>query len=151
MIQEFAAAWGENQAKLKEYISKNPTRCYDSYKRLLESVFNEVINPYLEGKNVGTYDVSKIVEIDHGDYQGCFIYIIPMKTYQPTPDEYIITYADYGSCSGCDTLQHILGWCEGDDERPNEEQTRELMQLCLNLLQRCKQPYEEEYWQDDVD
>lgn len=150
MIKEFAAAWGENQAKLKEYISKNPTRCYDSYKRLFESVFNEVINPYLEEKGWATYEVDKIIEADHGHYQGYKIYLIPQKTYQPNPHEYVITFADYGSCSGCDTLLHILGYCNGD-KRPNKEQTRELMQLCLNLLQRCKHLYDEEYWKDDVD
>lgn len=154
MIKEFTAAWGENQQKLREYIMGNPVKCYDNYKRLLEEVFNKVINPYLESQGDCTYDVDKIVEIDHGHYQGDYMYVIPKKVYQPSPEDYVISYADYGSCSGCDTLLHILSGIRSDEKGfwiPNNEQVSEFMTLCLNLLQRCKQPYDEEYWKDDVD
>lgn len=74
--------------------------------------------------------------IQDGEYHGTGIYILHRINYEPTISDYIYTYADYGSCSACDTLQEILGY--NYDEKPNEQQVQDLMRLALHLLQRCK-------------
>jgi hypothetical protein len=52
------------------------------------------------------------------------------------PDNYWATKVYYGSCSGCDTLQHILAYSE---ESFNEQQINDLMTLSLHMLQRMKE------------
>lgn len=44
-----------------------------------------------------------ITELDHGDYQGTLLYVIPSSAYQPSDYWYVMV--SYGSCSCCDTLQ----------------------------------------------
>ena len=73
--------------------------------------------------------------VDDGDYQGTEIFIMPLDEYQPDIENYIYTHTYYGSCSGCDTLQHISMY---DDELPNEVQIQDYMELALHLLQKCK-------------
>lgn len=72
--------------------------------------------------------------IDNGDYQGTQIFLIPLKTYQPSVEDYVYTNTYYGSCSGCDTLEAIN---EYDDDLPREDQVSDYMILALHLLQRC--------------
>ena len=86
----------------------------------------------------GSFDIGNLHEIDDGDYQGTLLYIIPKKTYQPSYWEYVATYVYYGSCSGCDTLLGILSYGE---DLPNEVQVKEYAELCLDILQHCKYPF----------
>ena len=78
--------------------------------------------------------------IDNGDYQGTQIFLIPLDVYQPDVNQYVFTNTYYGSCSGCDTLQGILYRYY---ETPDENQIKDLMQLALHLLQKCKMLKEE--------
>ena len=64
-------------------------------------------------------------------------------------DEYLITFVDYGSCSGCDTLLGIQMcipdriYCESDDEFTSLKRRtiEDFMTLCLHLVQHMKKPY----------
>ena len=140
MIQEFAEAWGENQTLLRAYLALNKQSEYDDYEKLFAALFNYVINPYLKSKGKTEYGVDDITKIDNGNYQGTLLFLIPKDSYQPSYDEYVISYVWYGSCSGCDTLMGINHYIT--DVTPSDEQLSEYMQLCLNMLQRCKYAFE---------
>jgi hypothetical protein len=100
---------------------------------IVEKVLNESDDTY------NKYDIENMAVLDHGEYQGTQVFIIPKYKYQPNAYDYIITYAYYGSCSGCDTLQGINDYSNGI---PNEEQIDDYMTLCLHLIQRMKPLYE---------
>lgn len=142
MVKLFVEAWDANKGSLEEYFKTTEMKQYDKYEELVRLLFEKVVNPYLEDLGY-SYNTDMIHVIDDGDWQGYQLFVIPIKTYQPSAFEYVITYTGYGSCSGCDTLMGIQHYGE---ELPNEEQVKEHMTLCLHLLQRCKIPFSiEEY------
>jgi hypothetical protein len=133
MIQEIVIQWEENKVKLEEYFRTTKQEEYSkSYKQILTKVFELCIQ---KADEYSGFDVSKMTVIDDGDYQGTEIFIIPKDTYQPSVGDYVITNTDYGSCSGCDTLQRI---CSYEDDIPTEDQVKEYMTLSLHLVQKLK-------------
>ena len=147
MIKEFVLAWDANKEKLSEYIASHTQEECADYERIVNMLFEQVINPWFEENKPDDYvfDIENIHEIDDGDYQGTLLYMIPMKTYQPSYWQYVATYVYYGSCSGCDTLQaiHAMNWNYDDDDEnfPNKDQVKEYVDLCLEILQHCKYPF----------
>ena len=136
MIQEFVKAWDANREALREYIRTHNQEEYDEYAKLVKILFDVVINPYFKYDPCNlSYNTDAIHVIDDGDYQGSLLFIIPHDIYQPAPVNYVLTYCDYGSCSGCDTL---LGISLYQDGLPTEEQVDEYMKLLLHMLQNCK-------------
>jgi mRNA-degrading endonuclease HigB of HigAB toxin-antitoxin module len=140
MIKEFVESWDKHKDELKEYFKNNTQGNYSYYEDIVKLLFEKVINADLED-DYDKFDVEKIKIIDDGDYQGTRIFILHKNSYQPGILEYVYTHAYYGSCSGCDTLLAILDY--NYDEKPNEQQVEDLMQLALHLLQRCKYMEEE--------
>lgn len=145
MIKEFVVAWDTYKDKLEEYIKMHEQKEYDSYEALVKLVFEHIVNPHMKAVYMdiwdGPYkgfDISKLVEIDHGDYQGTLLYMIPFDTYQPSAREYVYTFVEYGSRSVCDTLQGILdSEYDYSHGRPSESQVKDYMNLCLYILQNC--------------
>ena len=76
-------------------------------------------------------DANKIHEIDDGDYQGTYLYVIPQEAYQP--NRYWFVYVAYGSCSGCDTLEYIQ--CDEDANRRIDN----YMTLALHIVQNIQE------------
>ena len=74
-----------------------------------------------------------ILSIDHGDYQGTLLFIIAASGYQP--NKYWFVKVDYGSCSGCDTLEGIRCYSDGP---PSDAQVADYMTLALHILQGIK-------------
>ena len=140
MIKEFVESWDKHKDELKEYFKNNPQSEYCDYEDIVKLLFEKVINVDLED-DYDKFDVEEIKVIDDGDYQGTRIFILHKNSYQPGILEYVYTHTYYGSCSGCDTLLAILDY--NYDEKPNEQQVEDLMQLALHLLQRCKYMEEE--------
>ena len=138
MIKEFVLAWDANKDKLSEYIASHKQEDYNSYEKIVKMLFEQVINPYMKSQHKIDFDVDKIHEIDDGDYQGTLLYMIPTASYQPSYWEYVATYVYYGSCSGCDTLLAISDY--GYD-LPDADQVEDYVELCLNILQHCKYPF----------
>lgn len=97
MIQQFVDRWNSRRETLREAWSASPPDCYET---LVRDVVSKILNPESES---GEPDAANVVEIDHGDYQGTYVYVIPEVGYQP--DMYWVVKVYYGSCSGCDTLQ----------------------------------------------
>ena len=123
MIPEFVTAWdrrkGEVEAKIK---AKHP----ESYGELVRWVV-EILN---DDASYQSPDPERIVEIDHGEYQGTLVFVIAEDGYQPSTYWAVRVY--YGSCSGCDTLQSISGY---SDDLPTDVQVADYMTLALHVLQ----------------
>lgn len=138
MMKIMLEQWNKNEGLLKQKLSELET-FPESYFDLVKLAFDTVYNHDLR-YNRYELDCSKITEIDNGDYQGTLLYLIPYTVYQPSEYEYLMTYVDYGSCSGCDTLQNIESMGEYG-EAPTEGQQKELLGLCRDILQNTIKPY----------
>lgn len=138
MIKIMYELWDKNKEKLRNVLrcDENLNSC--DYDYLVKLTFDAIFN---DGDNYskGQLDTNSITTIDDGDYQGTYLYLIPFVTYQPSEHEYLMTYVDYGSCSGCDTLQHIQSL--NYDAKPTEKQLKEYMLLCLDLVRNTIKPY----------
>lgn len=125
MIQEFVNCFIASEIKTKVEITEH----FDDYKSLVKKVI-EIIS------DKDTYedpDPNRVHEIDDGDYQGTYIYLIAAKGYQPS--DYWLVDVSYGSCSGCDTLQSTRGYSE---DPPTEEQRDKYWTLMLHVVQKLR-------------
>ena len=129
-------AWDNNNHKLKEYFRGTMQEEYNSYlgllKKTIEIIFPEEVDEYREFR----LDPERITEINHGEYQGTLVFVIADDSYQPNADGHWYTSINYGSCSGCDTLEAIRNY---SDELPNEDQVEAYWTLCLHMMQKIKQ------------
>ena len=48
MIKEFVEAWEANKDKLEDYFRNTEQGAYDEYLKIVEKLFEKVINPYYE-------------------------------------------------------------------------------------------------------
>lgn len=133
--------WNLNKDILRKSLSedRNLNSCDYGY------LVKKTIDIILAGEEWNTEEISVI---DNGDYQGTLLFVIPKETYQPGAYEYLITYANYGSCSGCDTLLKIQGW--EDNKLPTYLQVTDYMKLCEDLLCNIVKPYDGWYKDDYV-
>ena len=143
MIKYCIEKWDKNKDILRSALGNN---------KLLNNVLNKNDDPlqYLEYKDLvkltvmfilndeNEWNVNKIKEIDDGDYQGTLLYLIPEDTYQPDSSEYLMTFVEYGSCSGCDTLQAIQCFL---DTKSRDKSIDDLMNLCKDLICNMIKPY----------
>jgi hypothetical protein len=131
MIAEFVSQWDAHKQHLEEWF-QSTTIDKIEYETIVKKLIELVINR--DSKHGYEYD--KMVVIDHGDYQGTQLFVIPKRCYQPDVSDYVYTHNYYGSCSGCDTLQSICDYRYG--KTPDENQLSQLMTLALHLLQQFK-------------
>ena len=139
MLKIIAEKWAARQNLLRAKLARiniDNLNYLDLVKTTFSTIYNDEEN-YLS-LNI---DVEKITEIDNGDYQGTLLYILPFSNYHPFETDYFITYVNYGSCSGCDTLKRIQSLGDWDQETPNEAQINDLMKLCGDILVNTIQPY----------
>lgn len=120
MIKEFIERWEINKNSLRTSFS---TSHPESYENLVQRVISILEDP----------DPERIHKIDDGDYQGTLVFVIGEKGYQPSAYWYV--KVEYGSCSGCDTLESIRSY---SDETPTEEQVNDYMTLALHIVQGLK-------------
>ncbi len=123
MIQEFVDRYMESKEILRDHISDASITNYED----LVTLVMTILNPGLEYR---LPNWKNIREIDDGNYQGTLLYIIPEVGYQPS--KYWAVLVGYGSCSGCDTLEHIR------DLTVKEEQIEQYMTLALHIVQGLK-------------
>lgn len=138
--------WQENKDKLEQAL-RNDSNINDcDYTTLVQMVVKHILNePTGTNAYPDKFDPDCITEIDDGDYQGTLIFLIPRKTYQPGCSDYLMTYVYYGSCSGCDTLQGIQNYQGG---AATEEQIKDYMQLCLDIVCHFTKPYNDGWHAD---
>lgn len=133
MIEEFTKAWFEkNQILRQRFEKKYP----DSYKEIVETVVTDVLSS--EDYYDRDPDPKRIHEIDDGHYQGTLVYVIGATGYQP--EKYWYCKVGYGSCSGCDTLENIVGYASAEEDSEDERKKKvdELMTLALHIVQNMR-------------
>lgn len=141
MIIELVRLWYKNKARLEEAISKavaDGSMDTKEYLDIVKMTFQHIVNGEADEYDV-KIDADGIREIDNGDYQGTYLYTIPAKCYQPGQDDYLLTFVNYGSCSGCDTLERIK--CDIRWEYKSEEAGPDYMKLCKDLITNAVKPY----------
>lgn len=136
MLKILVEKWDENKDQLKKQLETRTDLNSCDYKDLVKMTFDVILN----SDEYTKIDTEKIVEINHGDYQGTLLYMIPFDRYQPSENDYLITYVSYGSCSGCDTLQRIQ---EYGEELLTETQVKDFMALCKDLICNARRLYNE--------
>ena len=128
MIQKFVDRF---MAKKPEMEAKFSEKHPEQYLEIVKVVIEAIHDP----DEYGDIDPTRIHEIDDGDYQGTLLYVIAANSYQPA--DYWYVKVEYGSCSGCDTLQAIND--EWDSEKkPSKEQVKDYMTLALHIVQGIK-------------
>ena len=129
MEKFFIDQWDSNKTVLQKEL-QNINIDNLNYIDIVKLVFKYVV---IKADEHSSLDEENITEIDNGDYQGMLLYLIPYHRYQPSYDEYLVTLEYYGSCSGCDTLQHIQYSLQ-----TKEEQINDILSLALNIVQNTR-------------
>lgn len=129
MNNELVARWEKNKGEIRKiFEAGHPSEYKEIVKAVVQSIGGEKYGPS------PSLDPERIHVIDDGDYQGTLLFIIASKGYQPS--EYWSVFVDYGSCSGCDTLQAIHDY---SDKPPTEDQVNQYMTLALHVVQGLKE------------
>jgi len=134
MIEAFTKAWDERKHEIEMGFKNKAPESY-------EEIVKAVVSILVESDDWKNPDPERITAIDHGDYQGTFLFIIAADNYQPS--DYWFVQVGYGSCSGCDALADIVSMetnydDEGNEKGPSEEQVKDYMTLALHILQGLK-------------
>lgn len=125
MIDKFIKQWEANKHSVETYFKEKHPEDYATIVKLVILA----INP---SEEYGMPDPNRIHEIDDGHYQGTLLYVIAETGYQPST--YWAVSVDYGSCSGCDTLENIKSY-DWDDKPPTPEQIKQYMTLATHIVQ----------------
>lgn len=147
MIEHFVQQWYENKQELEAFLEMDYDQSDDkrhwgmSYDYLFRKLFQLVITepreirtPFDQRWNSCSWAWSRLQVIDHGEYQGNMIFIMVPDVYQPSLDkDYYFTSVMYGSCSHCDTMQHVQ-----DVLDTKEEKIQALMLAALHMVQATK-------------
>ena len=145
MIKFCKDQWNANQEYLKEALRNDTQLNNCDYKYILSLVVTHILNHGLPSFESG-WDARNITVIDNGDYQGTLMFLIPRDCYQPSESEYLLTFINYGSCSGCDTLMGIQDW---GNVLPTEQQLKDYMALCKDLVVNMVKPYNNGWRKDE--
>lgn len=146
MLKYCLNKWNQNKDLLKNKLEKDSSLNSCEYSYLVKLVVDYILNP---GEEDSKWDSNNITVVDNGDYQGTQLFLIPVDTYKPSEYEYLMTYAGYGSCSGCDTLLSIQ---EYGEELLTEGQVKCFMQLCKDLVTSIIKPYNGGWrWEEEFD
>ena len=137
MLKYCLGKWEKYKGELEKDIRQDTTLNECDYLYLVQKIVSIILNGG-EDEHGDRWSAEKITEIDNGDYQGTLLFLIPKDTYQPSEYEYLMTFVNYGSCSGCDTLQAIQDWGE---KKLVESQVRDFMTLCRDLVCSIIKPY----------
>lgn len=126
MIQRFVEAWEKNKQLIRASFAEKRPEDYDDVVRI---VVDGLRGGYAEW---GFPDPKCTKVIEGEDYQGTNTYILGNTA--SDPKWYV--RVDYGSCSGCDTLQAID--C-GYGMKPTDSQIDEYMTLALHIVQSIRE------------
>ena len=148
MLVMMREKWYKNEKKLRAELVKfleGKDDCPE-YKELVKLVFDIIVNSDEEEFSRNRLLTNRITQIDDGDYQGTLLFTIPFDTYQPVEYEYLMTYIGYGSCSGCDALQHAF-YCHYDEDIDGK--VNDIMEICRNLVANTIHPFNNGWRGDD--
>ena len=144
MLKIMVKKWDENKSNLEKKLST--MKMNYQYDDLVKLTFKTIFNNGADASFCSYFelDLDRMTKINNGSYSGTLLYIIPFATYEPDEGEYIMTYVNYGSCCGCDTLERIKMFNDEDDI-PNEKQLADLMMLCKDIITNTIKPYNKGY------
>lgn len=147
MLAMMREKWYKNEKKLRAALLKflEGRDYYPEYKELVKLVFDIIVNTEEEFSN-NRLLTDHITQVDDGDYQGTLLFTIPFDTYQPAEYEYLMTYIGYGSCSGCDALQHAF-YCHLNEDI--EGKVNDIMEICRDLVVNTIHPFNDGWRGDD--
>ena len=151
MTRMMKKCWDANKDKLRNLLAERTDLNGCEYNDLVKLTFETIYNAHTDLAGYPTLNVDNITIIDDGDYQGTLLFLIPFNTYQPSEYEYVMSFINYGSCSGCDALQGVQSWGNYGKEKPTEEQLDGFMNICKDLICNAIKPYncawrEDENW-----
>lgn len=142
MVKAMLKQWDKNKDRLQKYFERivefDPLFCERGYYDVIKAVTHFIINEGECFDSTVWEDLNKqITMVDDGDYQGTLIFIIRdfYDLYQPSRNNYFVTFIDYGSCSACDTFLSIL------DYETNEEKVNGLMTIARHLVSNIVAPF----------
>ncbi|MBO5371532.1 MAG: hypothetical protein J6A75_02315 [Lachnospiraceae bacterium] len=124
--------WFENKTYLKTALLNYPDLDTIDYTELMRLCVKHILNA---GSSEGLRYEEDIACIYIGRYQGSILFVIKEDGALGV-DDVLLSYVEYGSCTYCDTLQHIL--CESKDSM---ELVNDLMYLCKDLVCNIVKPY----------
>ena len=147
MIGHFVEQWYENKHELESFLEKDYEQSENKrfwgmdYEYLFRKVFElvvteprEIRTPFDQRWNNYSWDWDRFQVINHGEYQDELVFFMVPNVYQPSLDkDYYFTSVMYGSCSHCDTMQHVQ---EVVDTK--EEKIQALMLAALHMVQATK-------------
>lgn len=136
MLKIMAKRWSENEHLLREKLATTNVSSL-TYLDLVKMSYDVIYNTS-EKLPSEKIDTNRITVIDNGYYQGTYLFIALFGLCSPSANEYIITFTEYGSCSGCDSLLAITDYCK---EYPNDEQISGLMLLCKDIIINTVKPF----------
>lgn len=122
MIQQFVDAFMRQRQLLRATFKE---RRPESYKDIVEATV-ELFRGVKDSSE--TRFRPTVVEVEGGSYQGTNLYVI-----RSTDDTYYYVLVDYGSCTGCDTLENLNGGHFSEKERLDGYMT-----LALHIVQKLK-------------
>lgn len=128
MIDEFVKIWDENKDVLREQFSQNHPPNYCALVKSVITMLSNSMNAYDKP------DPERITMINDGQYHGTLIFVIGASNYEPS--RYWAVKINYGSCSGCDTLESIRHY---GSNPPSGQQVDDYMTLALHVIQRLKE------------
>ena len=134
MIKFCKDKWNENRDRLEKALRSDTSLKDCDYQHLLAIVVKNILNQGIE-----QWNAEGITVADNGSYSGTLMFLIPEDTYEPSEYEYLLTYVNYGSCSGCDALQGAQ--CCITDETPDDRDIERFMMLCKDLVTNMIRPY----------
>ena len=137
MLKYCIEKWNENKDLLKRELETRYGLNLCEYLDLVKLVVRFILNGG-ETDEYQEWDESEITVINDSDYQGTLLFIFHKSTYQPSEYDYLMTYVDYGSCSGCDTLLSIQGF---DNDLLTKLQVADFMKLCKDIVANIIKPY----------
>ena len=119
MLKILLEKWDKNKGLLEEKLRNKPMNY--KYKDLVKLTFDTIYN----SDKTDYWDKMRIVKTVGGkEYSGNYVFLLNFGYYDEDVDTMLITYVEYGSCTGCDTLLRIIEWDEG--KLPDENQLKDL-------------------------
>lgn len=138
MNKDILNAWDKNQNNVREWIATVNNSDF-SYEMLLQNTIRILFEESEYDYHIP--DHKRITMINNGEYQGTLVFVIGGQGYQPGVEDHWYTSVDYGSCSGCDTLQAISVY---SNDLPNKKQIQQYWTLCLHMMQKMRRMKNEE-------
>jgi hypothetical protein len=126
VIQAFVQRFDSQREVLLQKFRESHPKDYMAIVRAVVELLSDVYE-------YDSPDPERIHQIDDGDYQGTLLFVVGAQGYQPST--YWAVTVGYGSCSGCDTLEAIRDYSDGD---PTEEQAKNYLTLALDILRGLK-------------